>query len=117
MKKIELATAYANQQSPNGDRQDWKIFNTDNEELHSFPKEYTEKQIMAAVHFARKFELIAFNKGIEFQKEKAPKELVALQKIVKTFQNDRKKMIERNLELANELDNLNNQLDELTIKN
>jgi len=43
--------------------------NITSKDLHDLPANLSEKDVFAALDFARKFELIAFNTGIEFQKQ------------------------------------------------
>ncbi len=114
MNLIDLQTAYATQQTYQiGGKADWIVYNTEKKEIYTLPKEYTEKQVMAAIHLGRKFELIAFNKGVEFQREKTPGTIKNLQKIVKNLSSEKEMMIKENLKLSNELDKLNLKLDKL----
>lgn len=115
---IDLQTAYATQTTnePVG-KGEWIVYNTENEIIFRLPKEWTEKEVMFVIHFGRKFELIAFNKGVEFQKEKNPETIKSLQKMVVSFEEDRKHIVNRNITLSNELEKLNEQLDLLTINN
>jgi len=117
-KLVELATAYATQTTTerNG-KGEWVVYNTAKEIIFRFPKGWTEKEVMFVIHFGRKFELIAFNKGVNFQKDLNPKKMKALQDMVSNFEGDREQMISRNKMLAGELEKLNEQLDKLTIKN
>jgi len=43
--------------------------NITNEELYDLPKEFTESQVFTILDFAKKYELIALNSGITFQKK------------------------------------------------
>jgi hypothetical protein len=56
-----LQTAYATQMTNESGQSDWIIYN--------IPKEWTEKQVMTAIRMGRKFERLAFNDGIEFQRK------------------------------------------------
>ena len=104
---IELQTAYVTQTTTeeNG-RGEWVVYNTDKKEIYRLPKDWTEKQVMTAIHLGRRFELIAFNKGVEFQKSKNPETIIALQKIVVTLTRDKELMKNENIKLSDELDKL-----------
>lgn len=117
MRHIDLQTAYATQLSVHGDKQEWVVYNVDKEEIYRLPKTLTEKQVMLAIHLGRKFELLAFNAGAALQKTKIPSTMRDLQGMVKTLTSDAKLMRDRNIMLANELEKLNKQLDEITFKN
>ena len=104
---IDLQTAYATQTTTeeNG-KGEWVVYNTEEKEIHRLPKEWNERQIMAAIHLGRKFELIAFNKGIEFQRSKNPETIKTLQKMIISLTNDKEIMKKENIKLSNELDKL-----------
>lgn len=107
MKRIaDLETCHATQTSHHGAKGEWVVYNEDRVEICRFPKDWDEKQVMFAIHFGRKFERIALNAGIEFQKSKNPKEIVDLQVIVGRQRIDIQTLKERNEMLAKELDNL-----------
>ena len=116
MRLGELQTAYATQISHLGKAGDWIVYNEDREELWRFPAHWDEKTVMAAIKLGRDFEMKAFNRGVQFQKDKNPKKIKDLEAIVKRNESDRVSMVNRNEMLANEIDNLNIQLDRLTIK-
>lgn len=103
---MELQTAYATQLSDENGKGEWFIYNTDKVEIYKLPKEWTEKQVMGAIHLGRKFELQAFNNGVIMQKNKAPEEIKDLRSIVKNLSADREMIINENMKLANELDKL-----------
>lgn len=109
---VDLATAYATQTTTekNG-KGEWIVYNTKKLEIYRLPADWTEKQVMTAIHFARKFELIALNAGVEHQKTKIPSDLKNLQKMVTNLTAERKILVNRNGELANELERLNEELD------
>jgi len=115
---MQLQTAYATQLTTeeNG-KGEWVVYNTKQEEIYRLPANWSEKQVMIAIHLGRKFELAAFNKGVEFQKSKNPETIVSLQKMVKNYESDRKQIVDRNIMLANELDKLNTKFEILTNKN
>lgn len=103
---VDLATAYVTQHTTKNGKQDWIVLNADEKEMATLPKELTEKEAMAFLHFARPFELVAFNKGVQFQKEKAPEEMKELQRLVKQLTNDKEEMKKENVKLSNELDKI-----------
>lgn len=48
----------------------WKVRqNITSKDLHELPANLNEKDVFACLDFARKFELIAFNVGINYQKQ------------------------------------------------
>ena len=108
---VDLQTAYITQHTTESKgKGEWIVYNADKEEIYTLPVDWTPKQAMAAIHLGRKFELIAFNKGVEFQKAKNPKTIKTLQAMLLNLQEDKKMIIAENEKLANELD-------KLTIKN
>ena len=54
---------------------DWQVFNNDGEQIYTLDSKYSEPQIFEIQDYAKKFELIAFNEGINFMKEKKNKEI------------------------------------------
>lgn len=55
----------------NGTKSDWLVRkNISGETLCSLPSSVSDKAMFALIDFTKKYELIAFNKGIEFQKGK-----------------------------------------------
>ena len=116
MRLGELQTAYATQLNHLGKAGDWIVYNEDKEELWRFPAHWDEKTVMAAIKLGREFEMKAFNRGVNFQKSKNPQAMKDLQKLVANNQEERQAIINRNEVLANEIQNLNEQLDRLTIK-
>jgi hypothetical protein len=69
---IDLQTAYVTQlTTEDKGKGDWVVYNEDKIELYRLPADWDEKTVMAVIHFARKFELEAFNRGIEFWKQRA----------------------------------------------
>ena len=118
MKRLyDLATAHATQTDREGKPiSEWIVKDEDANELYRLPSRWNEKDVMAAIHFAREFEAKAFNKGVNYQKEKQPQQMKELQKMVVKFDSERKIMKDRNIELANELEKLNSQLDKIMLK-
>ena len=75
---ICLQSANATQLSDNGVKSEWKINkNVTGEILQAFPATVTDELMFMFLDFARKYELIAFNKGISFQKGKENEVLAA----------------------------------------
>lgn len=104
---IDLQTAYATQTITEGKgKSEWIVYNTEKEEIYRLPADWSEKQVMIAIHLGRRFELIAFNKGVEFQKSKNPETIKTLQKMVVQLTKDKELMKAENIKLANELDKL-----------
>lgn len=86
----DLSKAYATQLDggPDG-KSEWVVYNENKEEIYRLPMHWNESEVMAAIHFGRKFELIAFNEGIEFQKGLAPTEIKSLRAIVKNLEAEK----------------------------
>lgn len=104
---IQLSTAHATQTTTEEHgKGEWVVYNNEREEIHRLPKDFTEKQAMAAIHLGRKFELIAFNKGVEFQKKKSPETMKELQKMVVSLTAEKKMIIKENEKISTELDKL-----------
>lgn len=117
MRLIDLQSSYITQISTDGKKGSWKVYNADKEEIYTLPKDWNEKQVMVAIHLGRKFELIAFNKGVNFYKSKVPKEMKILQQLVLKLKAHNEIIKNRNIMLSNELEKLNRQLDKITFKN
>ncbi len=94
---IDLQDCHATQISGNDGDSKWAIKNTNGDTLYELPSEWNEKQVMEAIHFARKFELIAFNAGINFMKEKKNEEIINIRK---GFEGFKQLMMDENLRLA-----------------
>lgn len=90
---IDIQLASATQFTEKGKRTKWIVNSYKGKPLYELPIHWSEKDTMAAIHFARKFELIAFNIWINFQR----------QKLEKSFDGERKALKEqiRLLEEAN----------------
>ena len=75
---IDLQSANATQSSDSGVKSDWKIHkNVTGEVLQTFPSTVSDELMFMVLDFARKYELIAFNEGITFQKGKENEVLAA----------------------------------------
>ena len=67
---IKLAHAHVNQITSKGVKGEWKIqANITEEDLGVLPANLTHTQVFDILNTARKYELEAFNKGIDFGKE------------------------------------------------
>lgn len=100
-----LSKASATQFTDNGKKSDWLI--RDNEEvLHRLPKHFTEREVMDIVKFGRKYELKAFNNGIEFQKKKEPVEKKSLQSVVRQLKTENERLLKENERIGSKLDEL-----------
>ena len=117
MRYIDLQSAYATITTDNGIESEWIVYNADKKKIYELPSGWTEKQVMTAIHLGRKFELIAFNAGADLQKRKVPKTIKDLRSMVVQLAADKDIILNRNILLANELDKLNRELDEITFKN
>ena len=67
---IDLQSAYI-RQSRDVEDNAWIVFNTKSEEIGKLSSTLNPKEAMSYLHFARPFELAAFNKGIQFGKDEA----------------------------------------------
>ena len=68
---IELQSAHMSQHSSNGVKTPWSILtNGDEQKLGEFPNTVSDELMFKIMNFAKKYELKAFNAGIDFQKDK-----------------------------------------------
>jgi len=68
---LALATVHTTQLTNNNTKSDWSLqLNGTNEEIFTLPKALTDSQVFSIIDFVKKYELIAFNEGIMFQKGK-----------------------------------------------
>lgn len=103
----QLKTAYVQQLTTEKDgKGDWILYNEKDEEIHRFPANWDEHKVMSVVNFGRKFELLAFNKGIEFQKKQQPLEHKSLQNIAKNLKIENERLLKENEKIGNELDRI-----------
>jgi hypothetical protein len=108
MKRIaDLETSHVTQTTTEKHgKGEWVLYNEDRVEIHRFPASWNEKQVMTAIHFGRKFERIALNSGIDFQKERNPQTIKDLQALVTKLQKNNDIMREENIKISTELDAL-----------
>lgn len=57
----------------------WQVFNNEGTQIHELDKAYNEKQIFEIQDYAKKFELEAFNRGIQFMKDQKNQEIRELE--------------------------------------
>jgi len=68
---VDLRTAHATQLTHKGVKGDWSVrVNVTEEELGTFNGRISDEDMFAILRFARKYELIALNAGIQFQRHK-----------------------------------------------
>ena len=68
---IDLQSAHVTQTTEQGVRSDWNVKkNITGEVLHVFPPSISDTLMFEVLNFAKKYELLAFNEGINFQKGK-----------------------------------------------
>jgi len=68
---IDLQTSHVTQNTNGAVKSDWTVRkNVTGEAIHSFPPVINDALMFNILNFAKKYELIAFNAGINFQKEK-----------------------------------------------
>ena len=65
MADLKLQSCHATQLSSDDGISSWIVKDSENNPIYELPLHWTEKDVMAAIHFARHFEMIAYNKGIE----------------------------------------------------
>ncbi len=99
---IELQTAHVNQYTTQGVKSEWFVEkNITNERIHTFSNNISDADMFSIMDFARKYELDAFNIGIDFQKGKQNKVLVAE---VKQLKKAITELANENTRLADVLD-------------
>ena len=86
---IDLQAAHVTQNSVHGVKGEWHVKkNVTLEELDVFPANISDTIMFKILNFARKYELIAFNAGIKFQKDKQNELLMAKIKEQQSIIND-----------------------------
>jgi hypothetical protein len=67
---IDLQNSHVTQVTQGGTRSEWKVRkNITSEDLFSLPGNLSEKDVFTVLEFARKYEQIAFQAGVVFQKK------------------------------------------------
>ena len=75
---IDLQSAHVTQHTNDGIKTDWKIRkNITSEDIFALPMRLHETEVFSIMDFVKKYELIAFNAGIKFQKGKQNELLVS----------------------------------------
>ena len=101
---IDLQSAHMTQHTGENGKTDWSVEkNITNERMTTLPKRLKETEVFSIINFAKKYELIAFNTGIEFQKDKQNAFLTAT---IKELQKNNQDLADENIRLAGILDNL-----------
>jgi len=68
---IKLQNSHVVQITKGADKTDWSVQeNETNNELFVLPKHYTDSEVFHIMDTMKEYELVAFNRGIEFQKGK-----------------------------------------------
>lgn len=99
---IDLQSSNFTQTTVHGVRGDWRVRkNITGEDLQTFPPAVSDELMYAILTFARKFELIAFNAGINFQKDKQNGVLAAR---IREITNSNTALADENARLAAAID-------------
>ena len=99
---IDLQSAHVTQLTNEGVKGEWKVRkNITSEDIHTLPAHLSDEQVFGILNFAKKYELIAFNAGIEFQREK---QKVFLRDKISGLETLLKDFTEENIRLAELLD-------------
>lgn len=95
---IPLANANAGQGTTNGVKSDWVVReNITGVELGEFNARISDEDMFRILKFARKYELAAFNTGIQFQKDLQNEKLEA---DIARLTQERQAILKQNEELA-----------------
>jgi len=104
---IDLQTAHVNQGTTNNVKTEWSVRkNITSEQLGTLPKRFTEAEVFHVLDFARKYELIAFNAGIQHAKSLANG---ILKQEITTLRAEITDLSENNEYLANVLEQFTNK--------
>lgn len=101
-----LASSYQTQITGTQGRSEWVVYSQDKKRLFSLPARLTELEVLSIIKEARKYESLAFNSGIEFQKGHAPVETKDLQTVVRNLRNENQILLKENEKLGDTLDRL-----------
>lgn len=105
MKVLTLAIATATQHTKDGKNAEW-VVNSNGVKLWELSSSLTPQEAMDVIKFGRKFEEIAYNEGIDFQKRDVPKRISTLEKIVRNLQAENQILLSENEKIGNKLDDL-----------
>lgn len=101
---VDLQSAHVTQLNSGGSKGEWVVKkNITGDHLYSFAATINDKDMFAVLNFARHFELVAFNSGIKFQKDKNNEYLTAQLSEVKRINLE---FADENVRLATLLENL-----------
>ncbi len=101
---VQLQAAHVTQLTNKGIKGDWKVReNITSSDLFTLPKKFTEKDVFTILDFARKFELVALNAGVNFQKGKQNEYLLSQ---IENLKRAIAELAGENERLAEALDNL-----------
>ena len=101
---IDLQSSHITQHSSGTTKTPWKVEkNITNEELFRLPSHLNETEVFAIMRAAKKFELIAFNQGTKFGKQK---QMEIYKPLLDEFETKLKLAREENERLAEVLDRL-----------
>lgn len=101
---IPLQSLHVTQHNNGGVKSDWSVEeNITNDRLHTLPARLNEAEVFSITKFAKKYELEAFNKGIDFQKTKQNE---YLKSVIKELQFNNDNLAKENVRLANILEKL-----------
>ena len=99
---LNLSDAHVTQHTTSKRKTPWSIeANESNEKLHELPAHLTEPEVFNILHFGRKFELEAFNVGIQLGKKKT---VEVYDDIIKDYKNKLGLAIAENERLATALE-------------
>ena len=100
----KLSTSYQTQVTGDKGKSDWVVYSQEKEELTRFPSHLSDDEVRKIIKFAKKYELEAFNNGIEFQKRSVPKTLSSLRNVVTHLKRENQRLLEENSRLGDTLD-------------
>ncbi len=98
-----LATAHVTQLKNGSKRTDWFIReNQTSKDIHALPSRLTEAEVFDILGFARKYELQAFNEGVDLQKA------ITVQ-LTKEYEAKFQAQVHENIRLADTLERITNK--------
>ena len=101
--KLSLQQAYANQFTNNGIKGEYNIIDKDQNSLGSWPKSMNESEVFHVLDFARKFEKLAYEQGIEDERVHAQ---AYINEMKQRYEEKIAEILEANEKLANKLGQL-----------
>lgn len=101
---IDLQSAHMTQHEGKDGKTDWSVEkNITNERMTLLPSRLNEGEVFSIMRFAKKYELIAFNTGINFQKNK---QNTFMKATIKELQKNNSELAAENIRLVGILENL-----------